>query len=223
MDFSEVLHAMEANSAAALSILGDIQQCIKQDIPKAAPAEACGSVSVPPTEPYQEEPQKITNFSEENLLSKGIADQKLLMVELKKISSLLDGFMDMSRDQVDLGPVLDAIAKLDPRPAEVNFDSVFRTITEISGSIAAAQAQLSQAGKLTTENDFMDLRQVVMANLHDLGLNGERLREKIDTLEERLLSGIVSNHKVAMLELQKYHETLQSLFVDGLPSHQKDT
>lgn len=226
VDFSEVLVAIrEMQSKVDLSEILEATDKIRRDIKlelsdmkpllhsahSVSPGHAPATYEVPPPAELGSGVDALSTLHqvsglgglEERLLSKVSSEHKLALIELHKILTVLDGIMDMSSSQLDLSPVLDAIARLDMQPAEVNFNSVFRTMTEISGSIAAAQVQLSQAGKLPTQDDLIDLRQVVLANLRDLAVNCEQLQGKVDNLEERLISRMSSNHKVAMSELQK--------------------
>lgn len=145
--------------------------------------------------------KKVSNI-EERILSKVSAEHKLAKIEMNKMMSVLDGINDMFSSQLDLSPVLEAIAKLDTTsPRETGGrDLVFRAVTDVGTSVAAAHTQLS---KLPTEDDFIDLRQVISTNLRDLEVNCEQLQEKVDNLEERLIARMSSNHKVAMFELQK--------------------
>lgn len=154
-----------------------------------------------------EQLQKRVNVVHENILSKVGSDSKLAMIELNKLTAVMDGIMDMSSSQLDLSPILQAITRLDTQPSEINLNSVVRSIADLSSSVGAVQAQLGQGGKLPTEDDFLDLRQVFLASLRDLEVSSEQLQEKVDNLEERVISRMNSNHKISMHELQKTTST----------------
>lgn len=202
VDLSEVLRAFEVHAKSSVAALEDIRTCVLDNAHNAThevQAPPPGSAAITTLAGVD----GLAGASEDRILSKVNGDHKVAMIELQKITAVLDGLMDISSSNFDLSPVLEAIKRLDCMPSDVNFDSVFRAITEAGTSIASAQTHLSQAGKLPTCDDILDLRQVILANLKDLAVTCVQTREKMDSLEERLISRMSSNHKVAMFELQK--------------------
>lgn len=214
VDLSEILVAVEKSKRDVKLELSSVKSLIdsaSRTVGEAASGNAAGPAQ-PPLDSTVAEGSSNTlhqaispqlDGNSEQLQKKVSSDHKLAMIELHKILAVLDGIMDMSSSRLDLSPVLEAIARLDMQPPDVNLSSIMRAITEVSTSLATVQMRQSQAGKMPTEDDFVDLRQILLASLRDLEVNGEQLQEKVDNLEERLISRMNSNHKLAMFELQK--------------------